>query len=139
MLRDLSLVIELLCYILSFAGFFTSHRIAGLFYPFSMPGKKEKKYIFIINSSASYLFTSDGYSALVNFFSLFFLADVSPTFSPLAICVLQKCLRLLTSESGSFTLPEKSIISLYVCNTLKYLMQTQVNISCFSFIIACSF
>nr|POE55390.1 hypothetical protein CFP56_61658 [Quercus suber] len=40
--------------------------------------------------------------------------DVSPTFNPLVICVLRKCLRLLTSESGSFTLPEKSIISLYV-------------------------
>ncbi|XP_059441149.1 uncharacterized protein LOC132173627 isoform X2 [Corylus avellana] len=53
--------------------------------------------------------------------------DVSPSFSPLVVCVLQKCLRLLTSESGSFTLPEKSIISLYVCNTLKYLLQTQVD------------
>ncbi|XP_042949109.1 uncharacterized protein LOC122281567 isoform X5 [Carya illinoinensis] len=57
---------------------------------------------------------------------------VSPTFSPLAVCVLQKCLRLLTSESGSFTLPEKSIISVYVCNTLKYLLQTQVDAGSFS-------
>ncbi|XP_035543314.1 uncharacterized protein LOC108983821 isoform X4 [Juglans regia] len=58
--------------------------------------------------------------------------EVSPTFSPLAVCALQKCLRLLTSESGSFTLPEKSIISLYVCNTLKYLLQTQVDAGLFS-------
>ncbi|KAK9268493.1 hypothetical protein L1049_000245 [Liquidambar formosana] len=53
--------------------------------------------------------------------------DVSPDFSPLIICVLQKCLRLLNSESGTFTLPEKSMISLYVCNTLRYLLQTQVD------------
>ncbi|KAK2639656.1 hypothetical protein Ddye_027451 [Dipteronia dyeriana] len=54
--------------------------------------------------------------------------DISPDFSPLIICVLQKCLRLLGSESGTFSLPEKSIISLYVCNTLKYLLQTQVDV-----------
>ncbi|KAL5804145.1 hypothetical protein ACOSQ3_030945 [Xanthoceras sorbifolium] len=54
--------------------------------------------------------------------------DVSPDFSPLIICALQKCLRLLSSESGTFSLPEKSIISLYVCNTLKYLLQTQVDV-----------
>ncbi|KAJ8763357.1 hypothetical protein K2173_002240 [Erythroxylum novogranatense] len=51
--------------------------------------------------------------------------DVSPEFSPLIICVLQKCLRLLKSESGTFTLPEKSMISLYVSNTLTYLLQIQ--------------
>ncbi|XP_059628326.1 uncharacterized protein LOC132271080 [Cornus florida] len=51
---------------------------------------------------------------------------VSPDFSPLVICVLEKCLRLLSSESGIFTLPEKSMISLYVCNTIRYLLQTQV-------------
>ena len=39
-----------------------------------------------------------------------FLADVSSTFSPLVISVAEasKTLRLLTFESGSFTLPEKS-------------------------------
>ena len=39
-----------------------------------------------------------------------FLADVSSTFSPLVISVAEasKTLRLPTSESGSFTLPEKS-------------------------------
>ncbi|XP_057475147.1 uncharacterized protein LOC130763274 [Actinidia eriantha] len=52
--------------------------------------------------------------------------DVSPEFSPLIICVLEKCLRVLSSESGTFTLPEKSMISLYVSNTIKYLLQTQV-------------
>ncbi|CAN1172113.1 Nucleolar pre-ribosomal-associated protein 1 [Linum perenne] len=55
------------------------------------------------------------------------ITDVSPDFSPLSICVLQKCMRLLSSESVIFSLPEKSMISLYVCNTLKYLLQTQVD------------
>ncbi|XP_052200530.1 uncharacterized protein LOC127806944 isoform X2 [Diospyros lotus] len=54
------------------------------------------------------------------------IEDVSPNFSPLVICVLEKCLRVLTSESGTFTLPEKSMISLYVCNSVKSLLQTQV-------------
>ncbi|KAJ4837428.1 hypothetical protein Tsubulata_012761 [Turnera subulata] len=53
--------------------------------------------------------------------------DVSPEFSPLIICVLQKCLRLLSSDSGTFSLPEKSMISAYVCSTLKYLLQNQVD------------
>ncbi|KAJ0045378.1 hypothetical protein Pint_04163 [Pistacia integerrima] len=53
---------------------------------------------------------------------------VSPDFSPLIVCVLQKCLRILNSESGTFSLPEKSMISLYVSNTLKYLLQTQVDV-----------
>ncbi|XP_009352441.2 LOW QUALITY PROTEIN: uncharacterized protein LOC103943806 [Pyrus x bretschneideri] len=53
--------------------------------------------------------------------------DVIPRFSPLSICVLQKCLRLLDSGSGTFTMPEKSVISTYVCSTLKYLLQTQVD------------
>ncbi|KAI8031787.1 Uncharacterized protein C14G10.02 [Camellia lanceoleosa] len=52
--------------------------------------------------------------------------DASPDFSPLVICVLEKCLRVLASESGTFTLPEKSMISLYVASTIKYLLQTQV-------------
>ncbi|KAK6946890.1 LOW QUALITY PROTEIN: Nucleolar pre-ribosomal-associated protein 1, N-terminal [Dillenia turbinata] len=53
--------------------------------------------------------------------------DVSPDFSPLVICALQKCLRLLQSESETFTLPEKSMISFYVCDTLTFLLQTQVH------------
>ncbi|KAK8989349.1 hypothetical protein V6N11_063781 [Hibiscus sabdariffa] len=52
---------------------------------------------------------------------------MSPKFSPLTICALDKCLRLLNSSSGTFSLPEKSMISLYVCNTLKYLLQIQVD------------
>ncbi|XP_042000760.1 uncharacterized protein LOC121750309 isoform X2 [Salvia splendens] len=52
--------------------------------------------------------------------------DLSPEVSPFIICVLEKCLRLLSSESGSFTLPQKSLISLYVSNTIKYLLDTQV-------------
>lgn len=39
---------------------------------------------------------------------------------------MEKCLRLLCAESGSFSLPEKSMISLYVSNTFKYILQTQV-------------
>ncbi|XP_022717540.1 uncharacterized protein LOC111276058 isoform X2 [Durio zibethinus] len=52
---------------------------------------------------------------------------ISPNFSLLIICALNKCLRLLNSSSGTFSLSEKSMISLYVCNTLKYLLQTQVD------------
>ncbi|KAM6556253.1 hypothetical protein CsatB_003272 [Cannabis sativa] len=55
------------------------------------------------------------------------LKDRSPDFSPLVVCILQKCLRLLDSKSETFTLPEKSMISLYVGNTLKYILQTQVD------------
>ncbi|KAJ0251447.1 Ribosome 60S biogenesis amino-terminal protein [Hirschfeldia incana] len=51
---------------------------------------------------------------------------VSIGFSPLIVCVLQKCVKLLT-VSKSLTFPEKSEISLYVCTTLKYLLQTQVD------------
>ncbi|KAF5728208.1 hypothetical protein HS088_TW21G00353 [Tripterygium wilfordii] len=53
--------------------------------------------------------------------------DVSPDFSPMVICVLEKCLRLLNSKSGNYELPDKSMISSYVCSTLKYLLQTQVD------------
>ncbi|KAL0317435.1 UNVERIFIED_CONTAM: hypothetical protein Sangu_2157800 [Sesamum angustifolium] len=67
--------------------------------------------------------------------SLIFLADLSPEVSPFIICVLEKCLRLLSSESGSFTIPQKSLISLYVCNTIKYLLDTQVNAGPLSFLI----
>lgn len=54
------------------------------------------------------------------------LPDGSLGVSPFVICVLEKCLRLLSSESGSFTIPQKSLISLYVSNTIKYLLDTQV-------------
>ncbi|KAK5833528.1 uncharacterized protein LOC108453030 isoform X2 [Gossypium arboreum] len=54
-------------------------------------------------------------------------AGISPNFSPLTICALNKCLRLLNSSSGTFSLSEKSMISLYVCNTLKYVLQIQVD------------
>ncbi|KAL6205507.1 hypothetical protein ACLB2K_022766 [Fragaria x ananassa] len=52
--------------------------------------------------------------------------DVSPQ-APLILRVLQNCLRLLDSGSGTFTLPEKTMISTYVCNTLKYILKTQVD------------
>ncbi|XP_008458089.1 uncharacterized protein LOC103497624 isoform X3 [Cucumis melo] len=53
--------------------------------------------------------------------------DVSPNFSPIVICVLQKCLRLLSSDSVTFTQLDKTAISNYVSSTLKYLLQTQVD------------
>ncbi|XP_056167551.1 uncharacterized protein LOC130134424 isoform X1 [Syzygium oleosum] len=59
-------------------------------------------------------------------------SDVSPSFSPLAVCILQKCLRVLKSESGSFSSCEKTMLSLYVCSTLKYVLQTQVDAGCLS-------
>ena len=73
-------------------------------------------YILVINSIALDPSTSGGYSALIDIFlslslSLsMFLADVSSTFSPLVISVAEaaKTLKLLTFESGSFTLPKKS-------------------------------
>lgn len=52
-------------------------------------------------------------------------AEVSPQ-APLILCVLQNCLRVLNSGSGTFTLSEKTMISTYVCNTLKYILKTQV-------------
>ena len=74
-----------------------------------------------------------------SFFSLMFCikyeADALPHFSPLVICVLEKCQRVLRSGSGTFSLAEKSNISLYVSNTLTYLLQTQVNFSIFLFVI----
>ncbi|CAH2077824.1 unnamed protein product [Thlaspi arvense] len=59
--------------------------------------------------------------------SLSHLKGVSIGFSPLIVCILQNCVRLLNSESKTYSLPEKSAISLYVCTTLKYLLQTQVD------------
>ncbi|KAL9170439.1 hypothetical protein ABFS82_04G145900 [Erythranthe guttata] len=61
--------------------------------------------------------------------------DLSPEVSPFIICVLEKCIRLLSSESGSFTIPQKSLVSLYVCNTIKYLLDTQVNTRTLSLLI----
>ncbi|XP_072970894.1 uncharacterized protein [Typha angustifolia] len=55
--------------------------------------------------------------------------DDSPGFSPLIFCILQKCLRLLDSDSGTFKLHERSIISLYVCNTLSLILQSQVDMN----------
>ncbi|KAI0491316.1 hypothetical protein KFK09_025576 [Dendrobium nobile] len=53
--------------------------------------------------------------------------DHSVTFSPLVICILQKCLRLLESDSETLKLHESSLISLYVGNTLRLIMQSQVD------------
>ncbi|XP_058070405.1 uncharacterized protein LOC131219338 isoform X2 [Magnolia sinica] len=61
--------------------------------------------------------------------------DLSLDFSPLVACILQKCLRLLESDSGTFKLPERSMISIYVCNTLSSILQTQVEVGSLSFLI----
>ncbi|KAL2322652.1 hypothetical protein Fmac_027031 [Flemingia macrophylla] len=53
--------------------------------------------------------------------------DLSPLFSPFIICVLEKCLKVIRPKSGSCSLPKKSMVLLYTCNTVKYLLQTQVN------------
>lgn len=62
-------------------------------------------------------------------------AEVSPDFSPLFICTLRKCLRLLDSDTGTFKLYEKTIVSMYVSNTLNFILQTQVNGRLFSSLI----
>ncbi|KAK9061269.1 hypothetical protein SSX86_018449 [Deinandra increscens subsp. villosa] len=64
--------------------------------------------------------------------------DICPRFSPLFACVLEKCVRLLGSDSGTFSLPEKAMISLYVSSTLKYLLQTQVEAGLLSSLICLS-
>ncbi|CAI9754551.1 unnamed protein product [Fraxinus pennsylvanica] len=61
--------------------------------------------------------------------------DLIPEFSPFIICILEKCLRLLSSGSGAFTLPQKTLISLYTCCTIKYIMDTQVDAGPLSFLI----
>ncbi|KAG5017516.1 hypothetical protein JHK85_023652 [Glycine max] len=53
--------------------------------------------------------------------------DLSPQFSPFIICVLEKCLKVIRPKTGSCSLPKKSMVLLYTCNTVKYLLQTQVN------------
>ncbi|XP_051120016.1 uncharacterized protein LOC127243852 [Andrographis paniculata] len=61
--------------------------------------------------------------------------DLYIEFSPFIICILEHCLRLLSSKSRSFTLPQKSLISLYVCNSIKYILDTQVNAGALSYLI----
>ncbi|XP_020531558.1 uncharacterized protein LOC18448051 isoform X2 [Amborella trichopoda] len=52
--------------------------------------------------------------------------DVSPDFSPLVICILQKCLRVLESGSKTLKVTGRTMISMYVGNSLCFLLQTQV-------------
>ncbi|CAL4912422.1 unnamed protein product [Urochloa decumbens] len=56
----------------------------------------------------------------------------TPAFSPLIICVLQKCLRLLDLNSGSMKLHEKATVSLYVCNTIHLILQSQADVQLLS-------
>ncbi|KAL4343375.1 hypothetical protein S245_036316 [Arachis hypogaea] len=53
--------------------------------------------------------------------------ELSPDFSPLTVCVLEKCLRVIRSKSGTYSLPKKSLVLSYTCNTVKSLLQTQVD------------
>ncbi|KAM7278954.1 hypothetical protein ACFE04_006088 [Oxalis oulophora] len=53
--------------------------------------------------------------------------DASPHFSPLVISIIENCLTVLNSESKNLPVAKKTSISLYVCNTIKYLLQTQVD------------
>jgi len=69
------------------------------------------------------LFAHYRYAELVVFN---FVADLQPDVSPFIICVLEKCLKVIRSKSGSCSLPKKSMVLLYTCNTVKYLLQTQV-------------
>ncbi|KAF6168052.1 hypothetical protein GIB67_011437 [Kingdonia uniflora] len=52
--------------------------------------------------------------------------DVCPDCSPLVICILNKCLKMLDSPKEEPKLHEKSMILVYICNTLGFLLQTQV-------------
>ncbi|XP_057433669.1 uncharacterized protein LOC130726425 isoform X4 [Lotus japonicus] len=53
--------------------------------------------------------------------------DSSPDFSPFILCVMEKCLKVIRPKSGTCSWPKKSMVLLYTCNTVKYLLQTQVN------------
>ncbi|XP_052734716.1 uncharacterized protein LOC108318920 isoform X3 [Vigna angularis] len=53
--------------------------------------------------------------------------DLSPHFSPFVVCVLEKCLKVIRPKSGSCSVPKKSVVLLYTCSTVRYLLQTQVN------------
>lgn len=55
-----------------------------------------------------------------------FIAELSPDVSPFIICVLEKCLKVIRSKSGTCSSPKKSMVLLYTCNTVKYILQTQV-------------
>ncbi|XP_057545063.1 uncharacterized protein LOC130824182 isoform X1 [Amaranthus tricolor] len=58
------------------------------------------------------------------YFNVKTIQETDVNFSPLVVCALEK---LLSSGLETFTRAEKSSISLYVCNTLKYLLQTQID------------
>ncbi|KAI4374779.1 hypothetical protein MLD38_012731 [Melastoma candidum] len=60
---------------------------------------------------------------------------ISPNFSPVTGCILQRCLKVLKAGATSFSGPEKTAISVYVCCTMKYILQTQVDAGCLSAVI----
>ncbi|XP_057843357.2 uncharacterized protein LOC131052770 isoform X2 [Cryptomeria japonica] len=58
-----------------------------------------------------------------------------PRFSPLVICVLQKCLRVVESSSKSQKLAHRTMISFYVASVMNFLLQVQANSRPLSFTI----
>eukprot|EP01018_Ginkgo_biloba_P010431 Gb_10022 [translate_table: standard] len=60
---------------------------------------------------------------------------VPPHFSPLVICILEKCLRVVESSSKNLKLAQRTVIAIYVSNVLSFLLQSQVNSGPLAFII----
>ncbi|KAH9322917.1 hypothetical protein KI387_017556, partial [Taxus chinensis] len=64
------------------------------------------------------------------------IGDLAPPhFSPLVICVLQKCLRVVESSSKSMKLTNRTMISIYVASVMNFLLQSQANPRALAFII----
>jgi len=58
-----------------------------------------------------------------------------PDFSPLVICILEKCLRVVESSSKSLKLAQRTVIAIYVASAMNFLLQSQVNSRALAFII----
>ena len=93
-------------------------------------GKDEKSVYLVINSSAFDPFTSDGYSALIDIFLSLFFWQLYHLLSALLSCVAEAS-KVANFWIWKLYIAWEVIISLYVCNTLNYIMQTWVNILCF--------
>ncbi|XP_031485004.1 uncharacterized protein LOC116254077 isoform X1 [Nymphaea colorata] len=53
-------------------------------------------------------------------------SEDTPDFGPLILCILQKCMRVLESDTKTFKLIDRCMISSYVGNSLKLLLQIQL-------------
>ncbi|CAN6468946.1 unnamed protein product [Victoria cruziana] len=53
-------------------------------------------------------------------------SEDTPDFGPLILCILQKCIRVLESDTKTFKLIDRYMISSYVGNSLKLLLQIQL-------------